>query len=59
MLDPVHQQELRLCIGAFISSVDSLYLDAHKPSLGVGHAGQSLQYASKIKSLPKHMITNI
>ena len=55
----LHQQGLRICIGAFRSSVDSLYVDAHKPSLGVGHADQSLQYASKIKLLPKHMITNI
>ena len=32
MLDPVHSQGLRLCLGAFRTSpVESLYVDAHKP----------------------------
>ena len=56
MLDPVHNQGLRLCFGAFrTSSVESLYIDAHKSSLGARHAKLSLQYVSKIKSLPKHI----
>ena len=42
MLDPVHNQVLRLCLGAFRTSVESLYTDAHKPSLGAGHARLSL-----------------
>ena len=55
MLDPVHNQDLRLCLGAFRTSpVDSLYVDAHEPSLGARPAKLSLQYASMIKSLPKH-----
>ena len=45
MLDPVHNQDLRLCLGAFRTSL----------SLGARHAKLSLQYASKIKSLPKHV----
>ena len=46
MLDPVHNQGLWLCLGAFRTSpVESLYVDAHEPCL---------EYASKIKSLPKH-----
>ena len=54
MLDPVHNQGLRLCLGAFrISPVESLYVDAHEPCLGPRRAKLSLQYASKIKSLPK------
>ena len=55
VLDPVHNQGLRLCLGAFRTSpVESLYVDAHEPSLGGRHAKLSLHYASKIKSLPKH-----
>ena len=35
MLDHVHNQALRLCLGAFrTSAVESLYVDAHKPCLG-------------------------
>ena len=56
MLDPIHNQGLRLCIGAFRTSpVESLYIDAHKPSLGARSARLSLQYAAKIKSLRKHL----
>ena len=33
------QPGLRLCLGAFrISPIESLYVDAHKPSLGVVRA---------------------
>ena len=42
MLDPIHNQGLRLCLGAFRTSpVESLYVDV-----------------SKIKSLPKHPALN-
>ena len=35
MLDPVHNQGLRLCVEAFRTSpVESLYVDAHEPCLG-------------------------
>ena len=35
MLDPIHNQGLRLCLGAFRTSpVESLYVDAHEPCLG-------------------------
>ena len=55
MLDPVHIQGLRLCLGAFQTSpVESLYVDAHEPCLAARRAKLSLRYASKIKSLPKH-----
>ena len=55
MLDPVHNQGLRLCLGAFRTSpVESLYIDAHKPYLGARCAKLSLQYASKIRSVIKH-----
>ena len=46
MLDPVHNQGLRLCIGAFRTSpVENLYVDAHEPSLGTRHTKLSLRYA--------------
>ena len=59
MLDPIHNQGLTLCIGAFRTSpVESLYIDAHEPSLGARRAKLSLQYATKIKSLPNHPAHN-
>ena len=55
MLDPVHNQGLRLWLGAFRTSpVESLYIDAHGPCLDARRAKLSLQYASKMKSLHKH-----
>ena len=55
MLDQVHSQGLRLCYGAFSTNlVESLYVGTHIPSLGARPAKLSLQYESKIKSLPKH-----
>ena len=38
--------------------VESLYVCAHEPCLGARRAKLSLQYASKIKSLPKHPVHN-
>ena len=35
-----------------------MYVDAHEPCLGARRAKLSLQYASKIKSLPKHPAHN-
>ena len=58
MLDPIHNQGLRLCLGAFLISVESLHIDAHEPSLGARRAKLSQQYATKIKSLPKHHAHN-
>ena len=46
MLDPVHNQGLRLCLGAFRTSpVESLYVDGHEPS----NDGRRAKL-----SLPKH-----
>ena len=54
MLDPVHKYGLRLCLGSFSTSpVDSLYVDGHEPSNDGRRAKLPVQYASKIKSLPK------
>ena len=55
MLGPAHTQDRRLCHGAFRNSpVGSLYVDAHEPCLGARRAKISLQFVSKIWSLPKH-----
>ena len=55
MLDPIYNQGLRPCLGAFRTSpVESLYVDAHEPSLGTRRAKLSVQYATKTKSLPNH-----
>jgi len=60
MLDPIHNQGLRLCLGAFRTSpVESLYVDANEPSLGARRTKLSLQYASKLKSLPTHPTHNV
>ena len=59
MLDPIHNQGLRLCLGTFRTSpAESLYVDAHQPSLGARRAKLSLQYATRIKSLPNHPAHN-
>ena len=59
ILDPIHNQGLRLCLGAIgTSPVEGLYVDAHELCLGARHAKLSLQYAFKIKSLPKHPAHN-
>ena len=43
MLDLIHNQGLRLCLGAFRTSpVESLYIDAHEPCLGARRAKLSL-----------------
>ena len=59
MLDPIHNQGLTLCFLTFLTSpVECLYVDAHEPSLGDKSAKLSLQYATKIKSLPNHPAHN-
>ena len=54
MLDPIQNQGLRLCLGSFRTSpVESVYVDVHELCLMARRAKLSLQYASKIKLLPK------
>ena len=45
MLDPIHNQGLRLALGAFGTSVASLYMEADEPSLYSRREKLSLQYA--------------
>ena len=59
ILDPIYNQGLRHCFGAFRTSpVESLYVDVYEPSLGARRARLSLQYATKIELLPKHPAHN-
>ena len=52
-LDPVHNQGLRLSLGAFISSpVESLYVEAHEPPLEIRRQKLALQYIPKLKANP-------
>ena len=60
MLDPIHNQGLRLALGAFRTSVASLYVEADKPSLYSRREKLSLQYAIRLvanPSNPAHEVT--
>ena len=50
-VDTVHNQGLRLCLGAFRTSpVQSLYVEANEPPLDMRRARLSLQYGVKLMS---------
>ena len=54
-LDPVHNQGLRLSLGAFRSSpVESLCVEAHEPPLGIRRDKLALQYVLKLKANPEN-----
>ena len=54
-LDPVHHQGLRIALGAFrASSAQSLYVEAHEPSLTSRCLKLSLNYVLKLKSSLKN-----
>ena len=61
MLDPIHNQGLRLALGAFRTSpVASLYVEADEPSLYSRTEKLSLQYAIRLAanpSNPAHEVT--
>ena len=53
MLDPIHNQGLRLALGAFRTSpVASLYVEADEPSLYSRREKLSLQYAIRLAANP-------
>ncbi|KAL5015725.1 hypothetical protein ScPMuIL_005314, partial [Solemya velum] len=59
MLDPIHNQGLRLCLGAFRTSpAESLYAQANEPSLYLRCTKLSLQYATKLYSNPDNPAFN-
>ena len=52
-LDSIHNQGLRLALGAFRTSpINSLYAEANEPSLNLRRKKLSLQYYLKLKSNP-------
>ena len=52
-LDPVHNQGLRLSLGAFRSSpVESLYVEAHEPPFEIRREKLALQCTIKLKANP-------
>ena len=61
MLDPIHNQGLRLILGAFRTfPVASLYVEANEPSLYSRREKLSLQYALRLSanpSNPAHEVT--
>ena len=55
MLDPVQNQALRQCLGAFRTSpVDSLHVEANEPPLGHRRNRLAIQYLTKLKSNPSN-----
>ena len=55
ILDTVHHQGLRLCLGAYRTSpVESLYVEANEPSLHHRRIKLGLQYATKLKAYPEN-----
>ena len=52
-LDPIQNNALRLCLGAFRSSpIDSLYVEANEPPLEYRRIKLTLQYGLKLKANP-------
>src|SRR4030088_2841256 len=55
MLDPVQNQALRLCLGAFRNlPVDSLQVEANEIPLGHRRDRLAIQYLTKLKSTPSN-----
>ena len=60
MLDHIHNQGIRLALGAFRTSVASLYVEADEPSLYSRREKLSLQYPIRLAanpSNPAHEVT--
>ena len=53
-LDPIHHQGLRIALGAFRTSAQSLYIEAREPSLTTRRLKLSLKYVLKLKSVPEN-----
>ena len=59
-LDPVHNQGIRLSLGAFRSSpVESLYVEAHEPPSEIRREKLALQYILKLKANPGNPAYNV
>ena len=54
-MDPIHHQGWRIALGAFRTSpAQSLYTEAHEPSLTIRRLKVSLNYVLKLKFLPEN-----
>ena len=59
-LDPVHNQGLRLSLGAFCSApVENLYVEAHEPPLEICNEKLAVQYIPKLKANPGNLAYDI
>ncbi len=57
ILDPIQNQALRLCLGAFRSSpIDSLEVEANEPPLELRREQLSLQYMSRMAANPENPV---
>ena len=55
MLDTVHNQGIRICLGAFRTSpMQSLYVEAHEPPLHIRRIKLALQFSVKLMSNVKN-----
>ena len=55
ILDTIHHQGLRLCLGAYRTSpVNSLYTEANEPSLEHRRIKLGLQYTTKLRAYPSN-----
>jgi ribonuclease HI len=53
MLDPIQNQALRLCLGAFRTSpIESLQVECFEPNLSMRRQKLTMQYITKLKSNP-------
>ena len=59
-LDPIQHQGLRIALGAFRTSLaQSLYVEAHEPSLTSRRLKLSLNYVLKLKPLPENPVVSL
>ena len=54
VLNTIHHQGLRLALGAYSTSVESLYTEADEPPLTLRREKLALQYSIKLKSCPSN-----
>ena len=59
MLDPIHNQGLKLALGAFRTSVANLYVEADEPSRYSRREKLSLQYAIRLDANPSDPVHEV
>ena len=60
ILDPIHHQGLRIALGAFRTSpFESLYVEAHEPSLTSRRRMMDLQYFMRLQKIQSHPTTEL